>query len=249
LKKTPKLRLDQLLINNNLAISKSKAQSMIMAGQVSVNGKTITKSGNSFNIESKITIKKLHPQWVSRGALKLLKAIEFFNIDIENKKCLDIGSSTGGFSEVLLKKKAKKIYSVDVGTNQLHEKLRNEKKIISIENFNAKYLDNSVIPDKIDILVCDVSFISLKKVILPSLNLLSNRSEIITLIKPQFETEKINLKKGIVRDEKIHLDVCNDIEKWFIEKCNANVIGLIPSPITGPKGNIEFLIYSLLNKP
>ena len=147
------------------------------------------------------------------------------------------------------KKKAKKIYSVDVGTNQLHEKLRNEKKIVSIENFNAKYLDNSVIPDKIDILVCDVSFISLKKVILPNLNLLSNRSEIITLIKPQFETEKINLKKGIVRDEKIHLDVCNDIKKWFIEKCNANVVGLIQSPITGPKGNIEFLIYSLLNKP
>ncbi len=222
---------------------------MIMAGQVSVNGKTITKSGNSFNIESKIRIKKLHPQWVSRGALKLLKAIEFFNIDIENKICLDIGSSTGGFSEVLLKKKAKKIYSVDVGTNQLHEKLRNEKKIISIENFNAKYLDNSVIPDKIDILVCDVSFISLKKVILPSLNLLSNRSEIITLIKPQFETKKINLKKGIVRDEKIHKEVCTNIEKWFVEKCNAKVIGLIPSPITGPKGNAEFLIYSLFNKP
>ena len=222
---------------------------MIMAGQVSVNGKTITKCGNSFNIESKIIIKKLHPQWVSRGALKLLKAIEFFNIDIENKKCLDIGSSTGGFSEVLLKKKAKKIYSIDVGTNQLHEKLRNEKKLVSIENFNAKYLNSSIVPDKIDVVVCDVSFIGLKKVILPSLCLLSNSAEIIALIKPQFETKKINLKKGIVRDEKIHKEVCTNIEKWFVEKCNAKVIGLIPSPITGPKGNAEFLIYSLFNKP
>tara|TARA_B100001057_G_scaffold204715_1_gene205357 strand:- start:274 stop:1023 length:750 start_codon:yes stop_codon:yes gene_type:complete len=249
LKKSLKLRLDQLLIKNNLAISKSKAQSMIMAGQVSVNGKIITKSGNSFNIESDISIKQLHPEWVSRGAFKLLKALEFFNVNIENKICLDIGSSTGGFSEVLLKKKAKKIYSVDVGKNQLHEKLRNEIKIISIESFNAKYLDNVVIPEKIDLVVCDVSFISLKKVILPSLNLLSNSAEIITLIKPQFETEKKNLKKGIVRDENIHKEVCDDIKKWFIQKCNAKVIGLIPSPITGPKGNIEFLIYNLLNKP
>ena len=249
MKKSPKLRLDQLGINNNLAISKSKAQSMIMAGQVSVDGKIITKSGNSFNIESKITIKKLNPQWVSRGALKLLKAIEFFNIDIENKICLDIGSSTGGFSEVLLKKNAKKIYAVDVGTNQLHEKLRKETNIVSIEKFNAKYLDNSVIQDKIDLIVCDVSFISLKKVILPSLSLLSSSGEIITLIKPQFETEKKNLKKGIVKDKKIHKEVCNNIEKWFVEKCNAKIIGLIPSPITGPKGNVEFLIYSLFNKP
>ncbi|MDC3131693.1 TlyA family RNA methyltransferase [Pelagibacteraceae bacterium] len=249
MKKSPKLRLDQLLVNNNLAISKSRAQSMIMAGQVSVNGKTITKSGNSFNIETKIIIKQLHPQWVSRGALKLLKAIEYFNINIKNKICLDIGSSTGGFSEVLLKKSAKKIYSIDVGTNQLHEKLRNEKKIVSIENFNAKYLNSSIIPDKIDVVVCDVSFISLKKVILPSLCLLSNSAEIIALIKPQFETKKINLKKGIVRDEKIHKEVCANIEKWFVEKCNVKVIGLIPSPITGPKGNTEFLIYSLFNKP
>ena len=248
MKKIPKLRLDQLLVNNNLAISKSKAQSMIMAGQVSVDGKTITKSGNSFKIESKITIKKLNPQWVSRGALKLLKAIEFFNIDVEKKICLDIGSSTGGFSEVLLKKNAKKIYSVDVGTNQLHEKLRREMKIVSIENFNAKFLDNSVIQDKIDLVVCDVSFISLKKVILPSLSLLSSRAEMITLIKPQFETDKRNLKKGIVKDEKIHKEVCSNIEKWFVDKCNAKIIGLIPSPITGPKGNVEFLIYSLFNK-
>ena len=199
MRKDLKIRLDQLLIKKNLAETKSKAQSMIMAGQVLVNDKIITKSGNSFKENSLIKIKKLHPQWVSRGAYKLLKAIDHFGIDIKNKTCLDIGSSTGGFTEVLLKKNAKKIYSIDVGTNQLHEKLRKEKKIISIENFNAKYLDKSIIDDKIDIVVCDVSFISLTKVIEPSLKIVSTNAEIIALIKPQFETKKMNLKKGIVK--------------------------------------------------
>ena len=246
--KNIKIRLDQLLIDRNLAETKSKAQSMIMAGQVYVNDKIITKSGNSFNENSKIKIKQLHPPWVSRGAFKLLEAIDHFKIDIKNKICLDIGSSTGGFTEVLLKKNAKKIYSIDVGTNQLHEKLKKEKKIISIENFNAKYLDNSIIHENIDLIVCDVSFISLTKVIEPSLKLLSKKAEIISLIKPQFETKKINLKKGIVKDPIIHGQVCNDISKWFKTKTNAEVMGLVESPITGPKGNKEFLIYCVLEK-
>ncbi len=221
---------------------------MIMAGQVYVNDKIITKSGNNFNKNSKIIIKQLHPPWVSRGAFKLLKAIDYFKINIENKTCLDVGSSTGGFTEVLLKKNAKKIYSVDVGTNQLHEKLKKEKKIISVENFNAKYLDNSIIHETIDLVVCDVSFISLKKVIKPSLKLLSNKAEVISLIKPQFETKKINLKKGIVKDPLIHEQVCNDISNWFKKTIKAQVIGLVESPITGPKGNKEFLIYCVLEK-
>ena len=248
MRKDLKIRLDQLLIKKNLAETKSKAQSMIMAGQVLVNDKIITKSGNSFKENSLIKIKKLHPQWVSRGAYKLLKAIDHFGIDIKNKTCLDIGSSTGGFTEVLLKKNAKKIYSIDVGTNQLHEKLRKEKKIISIENFNAKYLDKSIIHDKIDIVVCDVSFISLTKVIEPSLKLVSTNAEIIALIKPQFETKKMNLKKGIVKDSLIHKQVCTQISDWFKAKINTKVVGLVESPITGPKGNIEFLIYCILKK-
>ena len=246
--KNLKIRLDQLLVDRKLAETKSKAQSMIMAGQVYVNDKIITKSGNSFNENSKIIIKQLHPPWVSRGAFKLLKAIDHFKIDVENKICLDIGSSTGGFTEVLLKKNAKKIYSIDVGTNQLHEKLKKEKKIISVENFNAKYLDSSIIHDEIDLIVCDVSFISLKKVIEPSLKLLSTNAEIITLIKPQFETNKINLKKGIVKDSLIHRQVCDDISDWFKTTIKAEVVGLVESPITGPKGNKEFLIYSILKK-
>ena len=234
------------MVEKNLAETKTKAKSMIMAGQVCVNDKIITKSGNSFNREANIEIRNLHPTWVSRGAFKLLKAIDHFKINVKNKICLDIGSSTGGFSQVLLKREAKKIYSIDVGTNQLHEKLKLEKKIISIENFNAKYLDQSIIKDKIDIVVCDVSFISLTKVIEPSLKLLSTSAEIICLIKPQFETKKINLKKGIVKDEKIHEQVCNQVEDWFKIKCAAKVVGIVKSPIIGPKGNIEFLIYCIL---
>ncbi len=243
-----KIRLDQLLVDKNLIESKTKAQSMIMAGQVLVNDKIVLKSGNYFDKHSKIVINRLHPEWVSRGAFKLLKAIEYFKINIKNKTCLDIGSSTGGFSQVLLKNNAKKIYSIDVGTNQLHEKLRKEKKIISIENFNARNLNNFLIPDKLDLVVCDVSFISLKKVIYPTLNLLSNNSEIITLIKPQFETKKNNLKKGVVIDQIIHQQVCDDIRNWFINKLDAKVVGIINSPITGPKGNVEFLIYCILKK-
>ena len=244
--KNLKIRLDQLLVDKKLVDTKTKAQSMIMAGQVLVNDKIVTKSGSTFLEECKIIIKKLHPDWVSRGALKLLQAIKIFKIDISDKVCLDIGSSTGGFTEVLLSNKAKKIFAVDVGTNQLHEKLRREKKIISIENYNAKYLDSKIITEKIDLLVCDVSFISLKKVIYPSLRLLSKKSEIIALIKPQFETQKKHLRKGVVKDILVHNEICDDIKNWFVKKCNANVVGITPSPITGPKGNLEFLIYCRL---
>ena len=245
--KNLKIRLDQLLVNKKLVSSKSKAQSMIMAGQVTVNDDIITKSGIAIKEDSKIIIKKLHPTWVSRGALKLLKAIETFEVKIQNKICLDIGSSTGGFTEVLLKNKAKKIFAIDVGTNQLHENLKKEKNIISIENFNAKYINNTVVTEKIDLIVCDVSFISLKKVIYPSLNLLSKNAEIIALIKPQFETQKENLRKGVVKNSSVHIEICKDIENWFTNICNAKVFGITKSPITGPKGNIEFLIYSRLN--
>ena len=244
--KNLKIRLDQLLVEKKLVSTKSKAQSMIMAGQVLVNDKIVTKSGSTFLEECKIIIKKLHPDWVSRGALKLLQAIKIFKIDISDKVCLDLGSSTGGFTEVLLSNKAKKIFAVDVGTNQLHEKLRREKKIISIENYNAKYLDSKIITEKIDLLVCDVSFISLKKVIYPSLKLLSKKSEIIALIKPQFETQRKHLRKGVVKDISVHKEICDDIKNWFIKFCDANVVGIIPSPITGPKGNLEFLIYCRL---
>ena len=239
-----KKRLDQILVERGSAGTRAKAQAIIMSGEVYVEGKQILKSGLSFLENSKIIIKHKNKEWVSRGSYKLLKALENFDINIENKICLDLGSSTGGFTHVLLSNKAKKIYAVDVGTNQLHEKLLNEKKIISIEKTNARYLNRKLITDNIDVIVCDVSFISVKKIIKPNLCFLKNNSIIIILIKPQFEANKKEIKKGVVRDPNIHNRICEDIKTWLINECKSKIIGLVESPIKGPKGNIEFLVVA-----
>jgi len=232
------------LVDQNIAESRSKAQSMIMAGQIFIEGKKVLKSGELYQENIEIIFNNLHPQWVSRGALKLICALEYFKIDVNNFKCLDIGASTGGFTDVLLSKNVKKIFSVDVGTNQLHEKLINNPKVINIQKTNARYLDKNLISEEIDLIVCDVSFISMKKVIEPNLLLLKkNEGIIIALIKPQFESEKHEVKKGgLVKDGKVHKRICNDFKSWFSLMCKMKVLGIIPSPIKGPKGNIEFLI-------
>ena len=237
-----KIRLDQILFDRKLAESKSKAQAMIMAGQVCVEDKVINKSGYNINPDAKIKIKDIGPEWVSRGAYKLIKALDENNIKVDNKTCMDLGASTGGFTEVLVKRNAKKVFAVDVGTNQLHEKLKKMKEIINIEKTNARYLTKDLITEFIELLVCDVSFISLKKVILPCLNFLKKNSVIVVLIKPQFESKKNETKKGVVKDSEIHLRICNEIKKWFENECNCEVLKIIESPIKGPKGNKEFLL-------
>ena len=237
-----KKRIDQLLVEKQLVETRTKAKAMIMAGQIFVDEKQIKKSGEMFKEDVRIKVKNLQPKWVSRGAFKILHALNNFDIEINNKTCLDLGASTGGFSQVLLKKGAKKIYSVDVGKNQLHEKLQIENKIINIEKTNARYLTSATIKDKIDIIVCDVSFISMIKVIEPCLKFLTNNGQIIALIKPQFEAKKKEIKKGVVLDKNVHLRICDEYKKWFEENCLMKVIGLVESPIQGPKGNKEFLI-------
>ena len=237
-----KQRLDQILFNRNLAESKSKAQAMIMAGQVFVEGKPIYKSGFNINNNVIIEIKNLGPKWVSRGATKLITALEKNKIVVKNKVCIDLGSSTGGFTDVLIQNGADKVYAVDVGTNQLHEKLKKNNKIISLEKTNARYLKNDQFEELIDIMVCDVSFISLKKVIEPNLNLLKKESIIIALIKPQFESKKNETKKGVVKDIIIHQRICDEISEWFETLYESRVLSIIESPIKGPKGNVEFLI-------
>ena len=237
-----KIRLDQILFDRKLAESKSKAQAMIMAGQVFVEGKVINKSGYNIKPDAKIKIKDIGPEWVSRGAYKLIKALDENNIKVDNKTCMDLGASTGGFTEVLVKRNAKKVFAVDVGSNQLHEKLKKMKEIVNIEKTNARYLTKDLITEFIELLVCDVSFISLKKVILPCLNFLKKNSVIIVLIKPQFESKKNETKKGVVKDSEVHLRICNEIQKWFENECNCEVLKIIESPITGPKGNKEFLL-------
>ena len=237
-----KIRLDQILFDRKLAESKSKAQAMIMAGQVCVEDKVINKSGYNISPDAKIKIKDIGPEWVSRGAYKLIKALDENNIKVDNKTCMDLGASTGGFTEVLVKRNAKKVFAVDVGTNQLHEKLKKMKEIVNIEKTNARYLTKDLITEFIELLVCDVSFISLKKVILPCLNFLKKNSVIIVLIKPQFESKKNETKKGVVKNSEVHLRICNEIQNWFENECNCEVLKIIESPITGPKGNKEFLL-------
>ena len=237
-----KQRLDQILFNRNLAESKTKAQAMIMAGQVFVEGKIINKSGFNISSNAAIKIKNLGPKWVSRGAHKLLNALGKNKIVVKNKTCIDLGSSTGGFTDVLIQSGAQKVYAVDVGTNQLHEKLKKNSKVISLEKTNARYLKKDQFEELIDIMVCDVSFISLKKVIEPNLHLLKDESVIIALIKPQFESKKNETKKGVVKDILIHQRVCNEISEWFATIGQSKVLSINESPIKGPKGNIEFLI-------
>jgi len=239
-----KKRIDLILVEKKIAETRTRAQAMIMAGQIFINNSKVLKSGDIYHNDVDIFCKSLHPNWVSRGALKLLHAIDHFKIDVANLKCLDIGASTGGFTEVLLSKKAKKIYSVDVGTNQLHEKLQNNNKVINISKTNARYLTKKILPELLDLIVCDVSFISMKKVIYPSLIFLEEKFGIIIgLIKPQFESEKKELTKGgVILDSNIHERICNNYKDWLSIDCKMKVLGITPSPIKGPKGNIEFLI-------
>ena len=244
-----KKRLDLILVQKKIAETRTKAQNMITSGNIYINGKLAQKSSDLYSAENKIILKKLDKDWVSKGAFKLLHALDYFKIDVFNFKCLDIGASTGGFSQVLLSRNANKIYSVDVGTNQMSKKLLNNPKIINIQKTNARYINKEIIPEIIDIIVCDVSFISMKKVIEPSLSLLDDKFGIIIgLIKPQFESSKNEVGKGgVVKDDKIHKRICLDFENWFISKCKMKVLGIIQSPIKSPKGNIEFLICAKRN--
>ena len=244
--KVKKKRIDQILIDRCLVESKNKGQAMIMAGQVYSNGKLVKKSGELYWGDSNIIISKLDDNWVSRGALKLEPIIINQNINIKKKICLDIGSSTGGFTQVLLKHGAKKVYAVDVGYGQLHEKIRSNSKVISFERTNARYLSETTINEQFDIIVCDASFIGLKKVIENSLDLLKKKGKVVCLIKPQFEATKEEVKKGgVIKDTIIHTRVCKEIKNWFIYEKKFKVLNIVKSSIKGPKGNIEFFITAI----
>ena len=237
-------RLDSFLVGMGIVKSRQRAVSLIMSGNIYIAGEKIDKPGKLIKKKQIIRIKKNDNPWVSRGGLKLAKAIDNFKIKVKDKVCADLGCSTGGFSDVLLKNGAKKIFAIDVGYGQFDWRLRNSKNIILLERTNAKFINSKVITELVDLLVCDVSFISLKKVILPFKNLLKEKFEIIALIKPQFEASKELVgKKGIIRDEKIHENICVNINSWFVENFFPDVVEIINSPILGQKGNKEFLIY------
>ena len=198
-------RLDQIITELEIVNSRNKAISLIMSGKVFIDEKKIDKPGKIIKVNSVLKYKKEEKDWVSRGGIKLHNALKTFNVDIRNKVCLDIGCSTGGFTDVLLSREAKHIYSVDVGYGQFDWRLRNSKNIILLERTNAKFVNSNIITELVDLVVCDVSFISLKKVILPFKSLLKEKFEIVALIKPQFEASKQLVgKKGIIRNKMVH---------------------------------------------
>ena len=242
-----KVRADQLLVSRGLAESRTKAQALIMAGAVFSGEKKLAKSGDMLAEDAPIEVRgKDHP-WVSRGGIKLDHGLTHFGFDVAGAVALDVGSSTGGFTDVLLARGAAKVYAVDVGTNQLAWKLRQDPRVIVHEQTNARSLDNSIIPEPVDIIVCDASFIGLAKVLEAPLRLARPGATLVALVKPQFEAGREEVRKGgVVRDPAVHRRVCDEAAAW-VETRGWRVLGIEPSPITGPEGNIEFLLGATKN--
>ncbi len=238
-----KERLDVLLVERRLADSREKAKAVIMSGIVYVEGQKEDKAGAMFDVSSNIELRGSTLKYVSRGGLKLEKAMEVFDVNLKNTVCMDVGSSTGGFTDCMLMNGAVKVYSVDVGHGQLAWKLRNDERVIVMEKTNIRYVEPEHIDDALDFASIDVSFISLTKVLLPVKNLLKDNGQIVCLIKPQFEAgrEKVG-KKGVVRDIAVHEEVIEMVLNFAVS-IGFNVVGLDYSPIKGPEGNIEYLAH------
>lgn len=238
-----KKRLDTALFELGLCESRSKASAMIMSGSVYVNGQKETKSGCTVKPTDKIELKGKQMPYVSRGGYKLEKAMKTFPINLENCICMDIGASTGGFTDCMLQNGAKKVYSIDVGYGQLAWKLRTDERVVNLERTNFRYLTSDTVTDEIDFASIDVSFISLKLILPVLFAFLKQGGKCVALIKPQFEAgrEKVG-KKGVVRDLSTHIEVINSIVEFALET-GFSVLGLTFSPIKGPEGNIEYLIF------
>ncbi len=244
---TAKNRLDKLLFEKGLVESPQKAQAMIMSGNILVNNEMVDKPGQLVSIEAEIVLKEAVKKYVSRGALKLEEAVEKLEIDVTGLICMDVGASTGGFTDFLLQNSASKVYSVDVGYGQLAWKIREDKRVVVLERTNIRHLAKDSVSDAIDLAVIDTSFISLKIVVPAVLKFLKKRSRILALIKPQFEIGKGKVGKGgVVRDPSQHEEVINNLSQFFIDS-GLSIEKIITSPITGPKGNKEFIISLLKN--
>lgn len=239
-----KQRLDVILVNAGYATSREKAKAIIMAGDVFVKGQREDKAGSMFEEEGiDLTVKSNPLKYVSRGGLKLEKAMQEFPIKLDSMVCMDIGASTGGFTDCMLQNGAAKVYSIDVGHGQLDWKLRNDERVVCLEKTNFRYVTSEQVPEAIDFASADVSFISLTKILPVAHTLLKDKAQMVCLIKPQFEAgrEKVG-KKGVVRDEKVHVEVIDMILDYCINN-GFNVLGLTFSPVKGPEGNIEYLVW------
>lgn len=241
-KNTLKQRLDTLLVNKGLFPSREKAKASIMAGIVFVDGQRSDKAGNMVEEDAEIFVKENQCPYVSRGGLKLEKSMNTFDLTMDKKVCMDIGASTGGFTDCMLQNGATKVYAVDVGYGQLDYSLRKDDRVVNMEKCNIRYLDPESIDDVIDFISIDVSFISLKLVFPVATKLLKEDGKLVCLVKPQFEAGREQVgKKGIVRDEKVHLEVIENVINYAMDN-ELYPTGLTFSPVTGAKGNIEYLL-------
>jgi 23S rRNA (cytidine1920-2'-O)/16S rRNA (cytidine1409-2'-O)-methyltransferase len=238
-----KQRVDLMLVERGLVESRAKAQALIMAGLVYAGTARVSKPGDTLPAEVELSVKGQDHPWVSRGGVKLAHGLAHFGLSPAGRICLDVGASTGGFTDVLLANGATKVYAVDVGHNQLAWKLRTDPRVLVLEKTNARHLTADTIPEPIGALVCDASFIGLQTVLPAGLALCTPGAFVIALIKPQFEAGPGQVGKGgVVRDPAVHEEVCARIEAWFASLPGWTVLGITPSPIKGPEGNIEFLI-------
>lgn len=239
-----KERLDVLVTNLGLAPSRERAKALIMEGLVYVNGQKEDKPGTQFDLYAPIEVRGNTLPFVSRGGLKLDKAVHTWPIDLTGRICMDVGASTGGFTDCMLQNGASKVYSVDVGYGQLAWSLRNDPRVVNLEKTNVRYITEEVVPERISFVSVDVSFISLTKILEPVKALMAEGGEIVALIKPQFEAgrEKVG-KKGVVREPETHLEVIENVLS-YVREIGFSVLGLTFSPIKGPEGNIEYLLYA-----
>jgi 23S rRNA (cytidine1920-2'-O)/16S rRNA (cytidine1409-2'-O)-methyltransferase len=236
-------RLDQLLLERGLAESRAKAQALILAGRVFSGGERLDKPGQGVAGDIELSVRAPGAAYVSRGGIKLAHGLDHFGIDPAGALALDIGASTGGFTDVLLRRRAARVYAVDVGHGQLDWRLRNDPRVVVLEQTNVRHLSQEHLPEPADLVVCDVSFISLELALPAALALAKSDATLVALIKPQFEVGKGQVGKGgVVRDPALHEQVCARIARWLEDEQGWRVLGVTASPITGPKGNREFLI-------
>ncbi|MFO1239300.1 MAG: TlyA family RNA methyltransferase [Sphingomonadaceae bacterium] len=241
-----KSRVDQLLVERGLAESRARAQALILAGLVFSGERKIEKAGQAVDLEAPLDVRGRDHPWVSRGGIKLAHGLDHFGWDVTGAVAIDVGSSTGGFTDVLLTRGACRVYAVDSGTNQLAWKLRQDPRVIVLEKTNARHLTPDIIPEPIDLIVCDASFIGLAKVLERPMTFAKSGARLLALIKPQFEAGREEVGKGgVVRDPAVHLRVCLEVEHW-LTTMGWSSLGIEQSPITGPEGNVEFLIAAQL---
>ncbi|AOW24901.1 hemolysin [Sphingomonas melonis TY] len=244
-----KIRADQLLVDRGLAESKTRAQALIMAGLVFSDTRKIDKPGQALPDDAPLDVRGRDHPWVSRGGIKLAHGLDHVGWDVTDAVAIDVGSSTGGFTDVLLTRGAARVYAVDSGTNQLAWKLRQDPRVIVHEQTSARILTDAHIPEPVDLIVCDASFIGLSKVLERPMTFAREGARLLALIKPQFEAGREEVGKGgVVRDSAVHARVCDDVVAW-LQASGWSVAGVTESPITGPEGNIEFLVAASRNGP